>query len=247
MSNFKPLFDDVEVTRESFSEDSKRSSTKKTKERTASGNSQDSDSSVSYWPSTASVDIDNLLKDGFESPKEPLSSPLDDVDVIDYLNKRLTKTSLNDSKLTALGASARDVEFVPSCLIRRYTSMVDDVLAQNVEVKYRNKTLCKHDLFLQADITRHCAHAMPAVAFVVGRDGWHQLKITYRALARDKQWKVRLCVAQSMHHLAAIIGPENTTNDLVPVFRVRYTLLQYVVTKTFRISPTTWTKCALVF
>lgn len=95
-----------------------------------------------------------------------------------------------------------DIEWVPQCLLRRFTSMVDASLANSVE----------------AEITRHCAHAMPAVALCVGREQWPQLADTYRALAADRQWKVRLCIAQSIHHLAVVVGQEYTSRDLVPIY-----------------------------
>ncbi|MFH4974097.1 hypothetical protein AB6A40_000806 [Gnathostoma spinigerum] len=70
----------------------------------------------------------------------------------------------------------------------------------------------------QIDISRHCAHSFPAVAFTLGRRNWYCLKGIYKKLASDMQWRVRQSLASSMHEVAAIIGSENTDQHLVPIF-----------------------------
>uniref|UniRef100_A0A183IH74 PPP4R1 n=1 Tax=Soboliphyme baturini TaxID=241478 RepID=A0A183IH74_9BILA len=75
-----------------------------------------------------------------------------------------------------------------------------------------------HVLSVEGDILRHCAFNIPAVAYTVGRKYWPILKPTYLELANDMQWKVRRTLAFSIHKLAAILGPEITEQDLLPVF-----------------------------
>ena len=41
---------------------------------------------------------------------------------------------------------------------------------------------------------------------------------TYESLANDMQWKVRRTLANSIHELAVILGPEVASQDLVPIF-----------------------------
>ena len=80
---------------------------------------------------------------------------------------------------------------------------------------------------------RHCAFSLPAVALTLGRANWPLLKVifevfhslnsvspqeTYESLANDMQWKVRRTLANSIHELAVILGPEVASQDLVPIF-----------------------------
>ena len=44
------------------------------------------------------------------------------------------------------------------------------------------------------------------------------VKETYESLANDMQWKVRRTLANSIHELAVILGPEVASQDLVPIF-----------------------------
>jgi len=91
---------------------------------------------------------------------------------------------------------------VPQLLIDHYVSMVDPSRAQTVD----------------NDIARHCAFSLPAVALTLGRANWPLLKETYESLANDMQWKVRRTLANSIHELAVILGPEVASQDLVPIF-----------------------------
>ncbi|GFR23591.1 hypothetical protein TNCT_262061, partial [Trichonephila clavata] len=74
-----------------------------------------------------------------------------------------------------------------------------------------------------AEIARHCAYSLPAVALTLGRQFWPCLKRTFDVLMSDlpsfvMMWKVRRTLAFSMHQLAVILGPEITSKDLLPVF-----------------------------
>lgn len=91
---------------------------------------------------------------------------------------------------------------VPQLLIDHYVSMVDPSRAQTVD----------------NDIARHCAFSLPAVALTLGRANWPLLKETYESLANDMQWKVRRTLANSIHELAVILGPDVASQDLVPIF-----------------------------
>jgi serine/threonine-protein phosphatase 4 regulatory subunit 1 len=100
------------------------------------------------------------------------------------------------------GPPATDQDIVPQLLIDHFVSMIDPSRAQTVD----------------SDIARHCAFSLPAVALTLGRSNWPLLKDTYEALATDMQWKVRRTLASSIHELGAILGPEASANDLIPVF-----------------------------
>uniref|UniRef100_A0A915LDY7 Serine/threonine-protein phosphatase 4 regulatory subunit 1 n=1 Tax=Romanomermis culicivorax TaxID=13658 RepID=A0A915LDY7_ROMCU len=93
-------------------------------------------------------------------------------------------------------------DIIPQALLDQFLSMVEPSRAQAVE----------------NEISRHCAFNFPAVAFTIGRKHWPMIKPTYLALANDMQWKVRRTLAFSIHNLAAILGPEITAKDLLPVF-----------------------------
>ncbi|XP_037558719.1 serine/threonine-protein phosphatase 4 regulatory subunit 1-like isoform X1 [Dermacentor silvarum] len=98
--------------------------------------------------------------------------------------------------------SAQDQDIVPVLLLERYQTMTDPALAQN----------------LDSEIGRHCAHSLPAVALTLGRHYWPCLRMTYRCLVSDVQWKVRHIVASCLHELATILGPQIASRDLVPSF-----------------------------
>lgn len=103
--------------------------------------------------------------------------------------------------------SAHDQDIIPPDLLLRYLSMTDASRAQTVD----------------AEIARHCAYSLPAVALTLGRKYWPCLKETYDTLASDMQgfimqWKVRRTLASSMHQLAVILGPDIAAQDLLPVF-----------------------------
>merc|ERR1712130_657254 len=100
------------------------------------------------------------------------------------------------------GPPETDQSIVPQLLIGHYVSMIDPSRAQTVD----------------NDIARHCAFSLPAVALTLGRTNWPLLKETYEALANDMQWKVRRTLANSIHELAVILGPEVASQDLVPIF-----------------------------
>merc|ERR1712180_444778 len=100
------------------------------------------------------------------------------------------------------GPPETDQSIVPQLLIDHYVSMIDPSRAQTVD----------------NDIARHCAFSLPAVALTLGRSNWPLIKETYETLANDMQWKVRRTLANSIHELAVILGPEVASQDLVPIF-----------------------------
>merc|ERR1719382_494456 len=100
------------------------------------------------------------------------------------------------------GPPETEQSIVPQLLIDHYVSMIDPSRAQTVD----------------NDIARHCAFSLPAVALTLGRANWPLLKETYESLANDMQWKVRRTLANSIHELAVILGPEVASQDLVPIF-----------------------------
>ncbi|ELT87826.1 hypothetical protein CAPTEDRAFT_156976 [Capitella teleta] len=101
-----------------------------------------------------------------------------------------------------LNQAMLDQDVIPQGLLDHYLSMTDPLRAQTVE----------------AEIAKHCAYSLPAVAYTLGRRHWPCLKNLYDTLAADMQWKVRRTLAFSIHELAVIVGEDITGRDLVPVF-----------------------------
>nr|XP_015912554.1 serine/threonine-protein phosphatase 4 regulatory subunit 1 [Parasteatoda tepidariorum] len=103
--------------------------------------------------------------------------------------------------------TVHEQDIVPPELLLQYLNMIDSAWAQTID----------------AEIARHCAYSLPAVALTLGRKYWPCLRDTFDALTSDLQgfimmWKVRRTVASALHQLAVILGPEITSKDLVPVF-----------------------------
>eukprot|EP00800_Vazella_pourtalesii_P015321 TRINITY_DN4102_c0_g1_i10.p1 TRINITY_DN4102_c0_g1~~TRINITY_DN4102_c0_g1_i10.p1 ORF type:complete len:993 (+),score=265.21 TRINITY_DN4102_c0_g1_i10:189-2981(+) len=91
---------------------------------------------------------------------------------------------------------------VPSRLLVEYLLMIDQKKIQHVDT----------------DLPMKCAYSLPGVAITLGRENWPCLKSLYFNLASELQWKIRRCLACSLHCLAQIYGPEITATDLVSVF-----------------------------
>ncbi|XP_071057702.1 serine/threonine-protein phosphatase 4 regulatory subunit 1-like isoform X3 [Onthophagus taurus] len=91
---------------------------------------------------------------------------------------------------------------VPEILVLHFMSMTDPSLQRNTD----------------NEMAFHCAYSLPAVALAIGSENWHILQDTIEDLASDVQYKVRRTVASSLHVLGLILGPEITTNNLVPIF-----------------------------
>ncbi|XP_059476556.1 serine/threonine-protein phosphatase 4 regulatory subunit 1-like isoform X2 [Neocloeon triangulifer] len=68
------------------------------------------------------------------------------------------------------------------------------------------------------EISHHCAFSLPAVVLTLGRNNWPLLRKTYQSLALDMQWKVRRTMASSIHEIAAILGEDLASTDLMPIF-----------------------------
>ena len=124
--------------------------------------------------------------------------------------KWITKNSsicLNTSPLCTDGLpnlepNEEQQHIVPQVLIDHFTAMVHPSLAQNTD----------------NEIAYHCAYSLPAVTLTLGNKNWHLLKNTVQALASNLHYKVRRVVANSLHELSMILGPEITTNHLIPIF-----------------------------
>ncbi|XP_076285831.1 serine/threonine-protein phosphatase 4 regulatory subunit 1 isoform X2 [Lasioglossum baleicum] len=67
------------------------------------------------------------------------------------------------------------------------------------------------------DFPHHCAFSFPAVALALGKKKWPRLKEAYQLLAIAKEWKVRRTVASGIHEIAAILGQELTSEELLPI------------------------------
>ncbi len=70
------------------------------------------------------------------------------------------------------------------------------------------------------EVSFFCAYNFPAVISRLGRERWHEVSQTYEGLCRDTKFKVRKTLAYSLHEVAAILGTEIATNDLLPVFEL---------------------------
>jgi serine/threonine-protein phosphatase 4 regulatory subunit 1 len=92
-------------------------------------------------------------------------------------------------------------EIVPPMLINHFVYMATP-LARSVD----------------NEISHHCAFSLPAVVLTLGRENWPLLKKTYQSLALDMQWKVRRTMASSIHEIAAILGEDLASTDLMPIF-----------------------------
>lgn len=97
----------------------------------------------------------------------------------------------------------RQQSVVPQNLLEQFLLMTDPRRAETVE----------------KEITRHCAFAMPAVALTLGRNNWHVMRDTYKLLSSNYQWRVRRTLAYSMHEMAAILGGEHATADILPLYQ----------------------------
>ena len=71
--------------------------------------------------------------------------------------------------MVALWCVCQDV--IPQGLLEHYLSMTDPLRAQTVD----------------AEIAKHCAYSLPAVAYTLGRRHWPCLKELYDTLAADMQ------------------------------------------------------------
>ncbi|KAG8937098.1 hypothetical protein FRC02_006298 [Tulasnella sp. 418] len=63
-----------------------------------------------------------------------------------------------------------------------------------------------------------CAFNFPAVVLATGKDRWVELKVYYHVLTQSHVVKVRRTLGASLGEIARIIGPENTHQDLLPVW-----------------------------
>ena len=141
--------------------------------------------------------------DGFKNgPSDELDRNFRDV----WLNN--DSSTASDKNIDVLPqkvieAKAKSQTVVPINLIEQFLQMADPKRSETEE----------------KDISRHCAFAMPAVALTLGRSNWPVVRDTYRILSQNFQWRVRRAIAYSMHEVAAIIGGEYATTDLIPIFK----------------------------
>ena len=77
-------------------------------------------------------------------------------------------------------------------------------------------------------LSYHCAFSFPAVFLTMGKESWDKLGGLYKTLESDMQFKVRKCLAFSMHEVAKIMGPEDTEIHLIPTFDLFFTDVEEV-------------------
>lgn len=68
------------------------------------------------------------------------------------------------------------------------------------------------------DLKLACAFNMPGVAYTIGRERWHEIKVAYDMLAHSVNWRVRRSLACSLHEMARILGEVMSEMDLLPIF-----------------------------
>lgn len=220
------------VTEENSTEES-NSSSSEIPIAIVNANMDDSDINKQLNIDEPKEDEDDEDEDGF-----PRADSLDDtqecnlnitLDSKFILNtQRYVRNSL--CKIKDLDAQNDEQEIVPQELINYYVSMADP--EQCVD--------------MGAEIPHHCAFSFPAVAFTLGRENWHYLKMAYQSLASAKHWKVRRTLASSIHEIAMILGEELTATDLVPIYdgfikdldEVRIGVLKHLATFLKILKPT---------
>jgi serine/threonine-protein phosphatase 4 regulatory subunit 1 len=88
----------------------------------------------------------------------------------------------------------------------------NDLLEAYMEMP--NKAMVNGD----GQLTYHCAYSFPAVFLTMGKDSWDKLGGLYKTLESDMQYKVRRCLAFSIHEVAKIMGSEACEINLIPSF-----------------------------
>ncbi|XP_076622614.1 serine/threonine-protein phosphatase 4 regulatory subunit 1 isoform X2 [Colletes latitarsis] len=143
--------------------------------------------------SKASTINDVLNKESFPAVEFP---------VVEY--PALPELSTNESPVDEIGVVINwDVQdIVPQHLIDSFLSMVEP----------------EECIDVSTDLPHYCAFSFPAVVLTLGKENWSYLKQAYQALASANQYKVRSTLASSIHEIAAILGPELTATDLVPIY-----------------------------
>ncbi|GIX73222.1 hypothetical protein CEXT_368961 [Caerostris extrusa] len=198
-----------------------------------------------YWREPLpEIDIDTATQCLNDSPEEEISSSnyLLLTDVFNNEHRRGWWSYLDDSGDSNRSfLSCSDLSTENSIL--REMRIIDDESSENkgepppgTKLYPRDQDIVPPELLMQyvcmpegqnsatdAEIARHCAYSLPAVALTLGREFWPCLKDTFTVLMNDipsfvMMWKVRRTLAFSMHQLAVILGPEITSKDLIPVF-----------------------------
>ncbi|XP_043248698.1 serine/threonine-protein phosphatase 4 regulatory subunit 1-like isoform X2 [Colletes gigas] len=95
---------------------------------------------------------------------------------------------------------------------------VQDIVPQHLIDSFLSMVAPEELIDMSADLPHYCAFSFPAVVLTLGKENWSYLKQAYQALASANQYKVRSMVASSIHEIAAILGPELTATDLVPIY-----------------------------
>uniref|UniRef100_A0A2P2I1T4 Serine/threonine-protein phosphatase 4 regulatory subunit 1-like n=2 Tax=Hirondellea gigas TaxID=1518452 RepID=A0A2P2I1T4_9CRUS len=147
------------------------------------------------------IDDDDNTSDAFKAGIRKRNKSDDDAKNI-WLIADLSHT-VDYTNAQEIAAKSKKQSVVPQSLMEQFLFMTDPRRAETEE----------------KDISRHCAFAMPAVALTLGRENWPVLRDTYLQLAQNFQWRVRRTLAYSMHEMAAILGAQQTTADLLPLFK----------------------------
>lgn len=63
----------------------------------------------------------------------------------------------------------------------------------------------------------YSSYNFPAFIFTLGKDSWGRFRKIYLKLAKFNDGRIKRTLSHSIHELAAILGPEITEQDLVPV------------------------------
>lgn len=70
----------------------------------------------------------------------------------------------------------------------------------------------------ESDFAEYCSYSFPAVTQVLGPERWKELDDAFNTLLKEVSWKVRRCLAYSLHEVAQVVGQDVSEKSLVPAF-----------------------------
>eukprot|EP00658_Telonema_sp_P-2_P019990 TRINITY_DN17866_c0_g1_i3.p1 TRINITY_DN17866_c0_g1~~TRINITY_DN17866_c0_g1_i3.p1 ORF type:complete len:228 (+),score=88.04 TRINITY_DN17866_c0_g1_i3:166-849(+) len=70
----------------------------------------------------------------------------------------------------------------------------------------------------ESDFAEYCSYSLPAVAQVLGPERWKELDDAFNTLLKEVSWKVRRCLAYSLHEVAQVVGQDISEKSLIPAF-----------------------------
>ncbi|XP_059620165.1 uncharacterized protein LOC132264104 isoform X2 [Phlebotomus argentipes] len=171
--------------------------------------------SHNFWyiaPESVSIAEISMCCEKSESSEVPTMSPvLDDASMASLPMRNLSESS--------------DDSFCKDSVYRDLEKTRSHISDGNIDAGLLKQDVLPPDL-LQSFITKAnadktevsvaCAYSFPAVALTLGRQNWHLLLRTLQKLCANHA----LChiMINSFYHIALIVGRENATKDLLPLY-----------------------------